>query len=60
MVMSIIEAGDCVEQSAERGLAVMVITSGRRATSKLALAVCLIDPMVNPHSYVPVRNMQRS
>lgn len=45
-------------QSAVRGLIVKVITSGRSATFSCALAVCLTDPVVNPHSYVPAGNMK--
>lgn len=46
-----------VVQSAVRGLIFMLIKSGRIATLSSVLAVCLTDPLVNPHSYTPAGNM---
>lgn len=43
-------------QSTVRGSMKRVMISGRSATFKSALAVCTMDPLVNPHSYVPGEN----
>lgn len=49
-----------LEQSPVRGLVTKLITSGRTTTFSCAFAVCLTDPVVNPHSYIPAENKEIS
>lgn len=45
------------EQSTVIGLLSMMISSGSSATLNCVVAVCVTDPLVNPHSYVPAGNI---